>query len=81
MKRILTLTMVAVLLLGMFSFDVSAQENVSVYIEGKKIEFDVQPQIISGRTMVPMRKIFEQLGATVEWEQGTQTITGKKEDT
>lgn len=81
MKKIASLTMVVVLLLCMFTFNVSAQENVSVYIEGEKVEFDVQPQIISGRTMVPMRKIFEQLGATVEWEQTTQTITGKKEDT
>lgn len=81
MKKIASLTMVVLLLLGMFAFNVSAQENVSVYIEGEKVEFDVQPQIINGRTMVPMRKIFEQLGATVEWEQTTQTITGKKEDT
>ena len=56
-------------------------KNISVYLNGEKIEFDVQPQIINGRTMVPMRKIFEQLGATVEWEQTTKTITGKKEDT
>ena len=38
MKKIATLTMVALLLLGMFAFNVSAQENVSVYIDGTKIE-------------------------------------------
>lgn len=81
MKKIVTLTMVALLLLGMLTFNVSAQENVSVYIDGTKIEFDVQPQIINGRTLVPMRKIFEELGAVVDWKQTTQTITGKKEDT
>lgn len=74
MKKIATLAMVAVLLLGIFSFNVSAQENVSVYINGQKIEFDVQPQIINGRTMVPLRKIFEELGATVGWFEDNQEI-------
>ncbi len=45
----------------------SANDVVEVYIEGYQIEFDVPPQIIEGRTMVPMRKIFEALGAEVEW--------------
>ena len=30
---------------------------------------------MNGRTLVPVRGIFEQLGATVEWNQGTQTAT------
>ncbi len=74
MKKIVTLTMAALLLLGIFTFNVSAQENVSVYIDGTKIEFDVQPQIINGRTMVPMRKIFEELGAVVGWFGDNQEI-------
>lgn len=81
MKKIASLTMVVVLLLGMFAFNVSAQENVSVYIDGTKIEFDVQPQIINGRTMVPMRKIFEELGAVVDWDNSTQTAIGTKGST
>ena len=81
MKKIASLTMVVVLLLGMFTFNVSAQENVSVYIEGAKVEFDVQPQIINRRTMVPMRKIFEELGATVNWDNSTQTAIGTKGST
>ena len=81
MKKIVTLTMVALFLLGMFTFNVSAQENVSVYIDGTKIEFDVQPQIINGRTLVPMRKIFEELGAVVDWDNTTQTAIGTKGST
>ena len=78
MKKIASLTMVVVLLLGMFTFNLSAQENVSVYIEGAKVEFDVQPQIINGRTMVPMRKIFEELDAIVQWFGKTQEIFATK---
>ncbi len=81
MKKIASLTMVVVLLLGMFTFNVSAQSNVCVYLNGEKIAFDVQPQIINGRTLVPMRKIFEELGATVDWDDSTQTAIGTKENT
>ena len=35
----------------------------------------VVPEIINGRTMLPLRFVTENLGATVAWEQSTQTIT------
>lgn len=35
----------------------------------------VVPQIINGRTMLPLRFVTEHLGATVGWESRTQTIT------
>ena len=57
------------------SFSVSANNEVSVYIDDEIIEFDVVPRIIDGRTMVPMRKIFEELGTVVEWDGNTQTVT------
>ena len=49
------------------------QTGISVYLNGKKLAFDVQPQIINGRTMVPMRKIFEELGTVVGWNNNTRT--------
>ena len=52
---------------------VSAAENITVQLDGRKLEFDVPPQIINGRTMVPMRKIFEEMGTVVEWDNATQT--------
>jgi hypothetical protein len=35
----------------------------------------VVPEIINGRTMLPLRFVAENLGATVGWDQNTQTIT------
>ena len=35
----------------------------------------VVPEIINSRTMLPLRFVTENLGATVSWEQSTQTIT------
>ena len=50
---------------------------IKVLLNGNKLEFDVSPQIISGRTMVPLRKIFEALGAQVVWVEATKTIIGQ----
>ena len=46
----------------------------AAYINGNKITMDTAPLIMSGRTMVPLRFISEQLHALVEWEGQTQTV-------
>ncbi len=56
-------------------------DGISVYVNGSKLDFDVEPRIISDRTFVPMRRIFEALGATVSWDSATQTVTGRKDST
>lgn len=55
-------------------------DKISVELNGKKLEFDTEPMLINDRTMVPMRKIFESLGAIVDWEEDTQTVTAKRGD-
>ncbi len=62
-----------------FPHNAAAEENISVLINGKQIEFDVPPQTVNDRTMVPMRKIFEELGAKVEWIEDTQMILASKD--
>jgi len=53
----------------------------TVYIDGKKLDFADQPPVIqNGRTLVPMRAIFEALGAEVKWDQVTQTVTAFRPD-
>jgi len=46
-----------------------------------KIAFDQVPVIENGRTLVPLRAIFEKIGATVEWDGNTQTVKATKGDT
>lgn len=38
------------------------------------VELDVAPTIINERTMVPLRAIFEALGAAVSWDDETKTV-------
>ena len=42
--------------------------------------FDVLPKIINDRTMVPLRAIFEAIGAKVDWYGETRTIVSSKDD-
>ncbi len=56
----------------------ASADEITVELDGKKIEFDVKPEIIDGRTMVPLRKIFEEIGANVKWNSDTQTVSARK---
>ncbi|MBQ2411828.1 MAG: hypothetical protein II313_00200 [Anaerotignum sp.] len=51
---------------------------IDVNINNRKLALDVPASIINDRTMVPMRAIFENLGATVIWDEPTKGITAKK---
>lgn len=55
----------------------------TVYLDGKCIDslFDVKPVIDNGRTLVPLRAIFEAMGATVTWDAETRTASAVKGDT
>jgi len=58
----------------------TSKKRITVEISGKEVRFDQEPILYNSRTMVPMRKIFEALGATITWDGSTQTVTGKKGD-
>ena len=55
-------------------------ERITVLVNGNVLIFDQQPIIENGRTMVPLRVIFEALGAVVKWEESTQTVTAIKDN-
>jgi len=59
----------------------SQPDGITVILNGKQLEFDVEPTLINSRTMVPMRVIFEALGAEVSWDGTTQTAIGETKDT
>lgn len=54
---------------------------VKVSINGELLVFDVLPLSADGTVFVPMRKIFEALGATVKWDNNSKTVTGIKGNT
>ena len=63
------------------SISVIAADNINVTIDGEPLYSDVPAQVINGRTMVPMRSVFEALDADISWDNTTKTITARKNDT
>lgn len=55
--------------------------NISVYIDNKRVSFQANPYMENDRVMVPMRKIFEELGAAVTWDDDTQSVSAVKGQT
>lgn len=64
MKKILCIILAV---FAIFTANVAAEDEIKVYIDGEQVEFDTPPVLLNDRTMVPMRAIFEKLGATVKW--------------
>ncbi len=54
------------------------KERIPVYLNNSEICFDIDPIIIDGRTLVPLRDVFEALGAVVTWNGETETATAQK---
>lgn len=50
--------------------------QIKVVLDGKLLEFEQPPVIIGGRTLVPMRGIFEELGASISWNEALKEVTG-----
>jgi hypothetical protein len=48
---------------------------ITVFYNGSKLTFDTTPVIENGRALVPMRTIFEALGAEVNWDASSESIT------
>ena len=82
-KRVLSFAMAMVLVISLApatEVHVFAQaSDISVTIDGRFVSFsDQRPVIVHGRTLVPVRDVFEMLGATVTWveDSGEVTMTG-----
>ena len=80
-KKILSLALTFIMTLSLAAAPVSAAPSITVILDGRALEFDVPPQIINGRTMVPLRTVFEAFGASVEWYAGVQTVIATKGNT
>lgn len=76
--RIISVLVICLMAFNMFAF--ADEKPITVYLDGTQLEFDVDPVLESGRTLVPMRVIFEALGAKVSWDAETWTAIAVKDD-
>ncbi|MCD8091229.1 MAG: copper amine oxidase N-terminal domain-containing protein [Clostridiales bacterium] len=77
MKRFIALILAA----SIMTTSVFASE-ITVTLDGSQVEFSAQePVIEEGRTLIPLRGVFEQLGYEIAWEGETKTATFTSETT
>ncbi|MCD8391553.1 MAG: copper amine oxidase N-terminal domain-containing protein, partial [Firmicutes bacterium] len=63
-----------------YILDGTSQDGITVYANGEQVDFSVEPIIENDRTLVEMRAVFEMLGADVEWDDITSTVTAVSDD-
>ncbi|MEK4345905.1 copper amine oxidase N-terminal domain-containing protein [Paenibacillus sp. FSL P4-0184] len=82
MKKLwISILVVLVVFPMMFQSSVKAATPISIIIDGVRLSTDQAPVMVNGRTMVPLRAIFEAFNATIKWNQKAQTVTATKDDT
>ncbi|HHU31146.1 MAG TPA: trypsin-like serine protease [Clostridia bacterium] len=79
MKRLVLAIIFCCLLLN--SAEVALATGVSVYVDGVRLNLPLEPVIESGTTLVPMRPIFEALGAEVSWDSLNNEVKAIKGNT
>ena len=56
--------------------DLEAEKyTISINVDGRRIRPDSEPVLISGRTLVPIRAVAENLGYDVNWDAESRTVT------
>lgn len=78
MRKSVVIILCSVLFCTVFTIPVLAVPTV--FLDGKEISFDVPPIKEKDLIMVPIRPIFEAMGAVVDWNQETRTVRAVKED-
>lgn len=67
-------TQTVTLLKGATAVQLTIGSNM-LKLNGVDIPMDVAPEIKDGRTMLPIRFVGQALGAKVDWDEATQTVT------
>ncbi|MFJ7186951.1 copper amine oxidase N-terminal domain-containing protein [Lysinibacillus xylanilyticus] len=76
MKKVFSGVFLAMILM-LFSLPAYAA-NSTIKIDGVVVTSDAAPETKNNRTMVPLRVISENLGATVNWQDSKVTLTNNK---
>lgn len=75
MKKSIIFTMIFALIASMAgTFAFADSNDIKIIIDGEEVKSDVAPQLVSGRTLVPIRVISETLGADVTWDQKNRVV-------
>ncbi len=77
MKKLFIMFLLVCVLMS-FIAPAFATDEIRVYVDNQLLQLEDRPVIQDGRTLAPMRALFESLGASVDWEADTRTAIGKR---
>ena len=82
LKKVISLTtaLIMVVLAVSGTMGALASDDIKISINNKQVQFDQMPVKVNDRVLVPLRGIFETLGAVVSWDDSTSTATAIKGD-
>jgi len=68
----------ALALIALFSAQAVWAQDIQVKVNSTPVQFtDVRPMMVNNHVMVPLRGVFEQMGATVQWDRATGSVIAK----
>ncbi|HBV97151.1 MAG TPA: hypothetical protein DEF36_08900 [Desulfotomaculum sp.] len=73
------LILVIIAIVGLISIPVYGASATKVNVNGVDLEMKETPVVINGRTLVPLREIFEALNVTPQWDNNTNSVTAKSD--
>ena len=80
-RKLIAMTLTALFIFALIPAVIYANDNIRVTIDGQQVTFDNQsPVIVNGRTLVPVRGVFEQLGFVVGWDGEARQATLTSDD-
>jgi len=72
----------ALTFLTMAAAAMSFAQGISVVVDGHPVQFDTTgPRYVDGRVLVPLRGVFEDMGAYVDWDPATRTVMASRSGT
>ncbi len=57
------------------------EEEIRIYVNGHHLPMEMEPVIENGRTLVPVRKVFQIFGAEIFWDGENRIVTGEFPET
>jgi hypothetical protein len=55
-------------------------QDITVTLNGNIVDFpNQQPTIVDGRTLIPLRGVFDNMGYSIDWDGDTKTVTLEKD--
>ena len=75
MRRFAAVLVAMIMIILCFSGITASAKSIILRVDFESVDTDVEPVIINDRTMIPVRALFEDLGAVVSWSDAERQVT------